>query len=65
MIRPLTGVNKVKNAIKKVSVVAFSFVLGGLVVALMLDNRIGAIVKAFNNPNLVNQLQFQVEVVKK
>lgn len=57
--------NNIVNVSKSVGKYALIFLFGGLVVALMLDNRLGAMVKAFNNPNAVNGLQFQVEVVKK
>lgn len=58
-----------KNRLKDFSVDATKFLLvlalGALIASLMLDNRFGAMVKAFNNPNIVNGLSFQVEVVKK
>ena len=43
------------------------FLTGAFITAMLLDNRIGAIVKAFQFPEAVNTATFstQVEVVKK
>lgn len=38
---------------------------GAIVTAMMLDNRAGAVVKAFNNPQAVNAADIQTEVINK
>lgn len=50
---------------KTILAVMLGVVLGGAVVALVLDGRGAAMVKAFNNPTAVNQTNFGVEVVVK
>ncbi len=44
----------------------FGLMIGAIAVAMALDNRAGAILKAFNAPEAVNAAQFQqvVEVKK-
>lgn len=39
--------------------------LGAIVTALALDNRLGAMMKAFNSPQAINGMTVSVEVIKK
>lgn len=41
------------------------FAAGAIVTALMLDNRAGAMIKAFTNPQAVNAAQISTEVINK
>ena len=43
----------------------FGLMIGAIAVAMALDNRMGAILKAFNAPEAVNAAQFQQEVIIK
>lgn len=37
---------------------------GAIATAMLLDNRAGAVVKAFNNPQAVNAADIQTEIIK-
>ena len=54
-----------KNAMRSVKPYIMGFLLGALLMALLLDNRAGAMFKAFLNPVAVNGMTLQTEVVSK
>lgn len=56
---------KVTNFLGNVKLVLLGFVGGMILTSLVLNNRFGAMVKAFQNPDLINSSTFTVEVVKK
>lgn len=56
---------KAKRAFNTLKILVIGFALGAVITSLYLDNRLGAIVKAFNNPTVINSSTFQQEVVKK
>lgn len=62
MIKPLENIKKTYPVLKAFVV---GFLLGAVVVSLVLDNRIGAVMKAFNNPVAVNGASFESEIVIK
>lgn len=58
--------NKIKMFfVKNTKPFIFGLMVGAIAVAMTLDNRAGAILKAFNAPEAVNAAQFQQNVVIK
>ena len=50
---------------KTIAAITLGVLLGGVTIALVLDGRGAAMLKAFNNPTAVNETNFGVEVVVK
>lgn len=70
-MKPLFKEDEPKKAVKRkisfawVKPLVIGFVFGAVVVALSLDNRGGAMLKAFMNPEEVNAVQFSSQIVVK
>ena len=58
MIRPIF-----KNKFGWIQPFIIGLLIGGSVVALVLDNRAGAMLKAFNNPQAINEVSVATETV--
>ena len=65
MMRPFDFNDGPRKTFLVVKVAVFSFVMGSIVTALLLDNRYAAMLKAFQNPQAVNSTVFSAEVTKK
>ncbi len=53
------------NKFQTVKIFALGFLVGTVITALSLDNRLGALKKAFMNPTAINGMSISMEVIKK
>ena len=56
---------KARRVFSTMKILMMGFAAGAIVTALMLDNRAGAMIKAFTNPQAVNAAQISTEVINK
>lgn len=56
---------KLDDKLKTVKVFTLGLLIGAVVMGLSLDNRMGALIKAFNHPTAINGMSVSVEVIKK
>lgn len=56
---------EVENKFKTVKTFVLGLIIGAVVTALYLDNRAGAMLKAFKNPVAINGMTVSVDVIKK
>lgn len=56
---------KFKSFLKTLIAPSLGILFGAVMMALILDNRIGAMIKAFQHPQIVNSSQFAAEITAK
>lgn len=56
---------KARKAMRTAKILMIGAAFGAIATAMLLDNRAGAVMKAFNNPQAVNAAQISTEVINK